>query len=43
MNFGVDTLVTWIVHENCGESDLVKDGEHNNRRIGKEIGKDRFR
>ena len=43
MNFGVDTLVTWIVHENGGESNLVKDGKHNNWRIGKKVGKNRFR
>jgi hypothetical protein len=42
MYFGVDTLVTWIIYENCGECDLVKDGEHDSRRVGQKIGKDRF-
>jgi hypothetical protein len=40
VHFRVDTLVTWIINENCGESDLVKDGEHDSGRIGKKVGKD---
>ena len=40
VHFRVNTLVTWVINENCGESDLVKDGEHDSRRIGKKVGKD---
>ena len=40
VHFGVDALVIGVVHENGGEGDLIKDGEHGSRRVGEKVGED---
>ena len=42
MNFGMDPLVGRVVYENGVKCYLVEDGEHSRRRIGEEIGQNRF-
>jgi hypothetical protein len=38
----VDTLIVGIVHENRGQSDLVKNCEHCGRRVCEKVGEDGF-
>jgi hypothetical protein len=39
VHFRVDALVVRIIHENCSKSNLVKDGEHSGRGVGKKVSK----